>query len=270
MLQLESTEGVLRFRLANEILGKGRYFTACYWVDGLMIDSGCAHTARELDAALAEHGVSQIVNTHSHEDHFGGNARLVRRHGARVLAHPLCLEVMAAPRRQLGMQLYRHVFWGLPKPCAGEPIGEVVHTEHHRFEVLATPGHSVDHVVLFEPERGWLFTGDAFVGGRDRALRGSAEVWQIIESMEKMAQLEARLMFVGSGRVYQQPAQQLREKIDYLRELGERVLRLHRRGESVSRIHRVLFGRQPFISHLTSGDFTGEHLVRSYLRGAPQ
>ncbi|MBW2735518.1 MAG: MBL fold metallo-hydrolase [Deltaproteobacteria bacterium] len=266
MLQRETTAGVLRFRLSNKIFGQGGYFTACYWVDGLLIDSGCAHTARELDAALADHRLQQIVNTHSHEDHFGGNARLVRRHGARVLAHPAGLEVMAAPRRHLKMQLYRHVFWGVPERSLGERIGEVVHTKHHRFEVIATPGHSVDHIALFERERGWLFTGDAFVGGRDRALRGSADVRLIIDSMETMAALDARLMFVGSGRVYQEPSAQLQVKIDYLRELGERIMRLRRRGASVSRIHRLLFKRRPFVSYLTSGDFTGEHLVRSYLQ----
>jgi hypothetical protein len=43
---------VRRFRMARTMLGRGWYHTAAYWVDGLMVDSGCAHAVPELMAAL--------------------------------------------------------------------------------------------------------------------------------------------------------------------------------------------------------------------------
>ena len=44
------------------------------------------------------------------------------------------------------------------------------------FQVIYTPGHSPDHICLFEHKHGWLFTGDLFVGGMDRALRVDYDV----------------------------------------------------------------------------------------------
>jgi hypothetical protein len=42
---------VIRFDLARTIAGRGRYWTTAYLVDGLLIDTGCAHAADELVGA---------------------------------------------------------------------------------------------------------------------------------------------------------------------------------------------------------------------------
>lgn len=73
MLEIKSYTGVTRFDLARTLLGRGRCWTAAYWVDGIMVDTGSAHTARELVQALTSTPLTRIVNTHSHEDHIGAN-----------------------------------------------------------------------------------------------------------------------------------------------------------------------------------------------------
>jgi len=50
---------------------------------------------------------------------------------------------------------------------------------HHRFEVIYISGHSPDHICLYGPEKGWIFTGDAYIGGKDRVLRQDYDIWQI-------------------------------------------------------------------------------------------
>src|SRR5690625_6674953 len=37
---------------------------------------------------------------------------------------------------------------------------DVLETAHHQFIPIHTPGHTNDHVVLYEPNKKWLFTGD--------------------------------------------------------------------------------------------------------------
>ncbi len=254
--------------MGRGLLGRSWYHTAAYRVDGLMVDSGCMGGVDELLAALDGEGLHTVVNTHSHEDHIAANAALQRR-GARILAHPLALPVLSAPKELEPQQLYRRLFWGYPPPSVGQPLGEVVETERHTFQVVPTPGHSLDHVCLHEPRRGWLFTGDAFIGGKDRALKASCDVWQIIESLERMAGLDAGLMFTGSGSVYEDPSPLLQQKAAYLRELGQRVLDLHQRGRSQSQIRRELLGSEPMISYLTQGDFSGLQLVRSFIEDGP-
>ena len=267
MIQIQQRHGVRTFRMGRTLwAGKAWYFTAAHWVDGLLVDSGCAGAVAELLVALEGCPVHTVVNTHSHEDHIAGNAALQQRHGARLLAHQRALPVLAAPQELDPQQLYRRIFWGYPRPSRGQPVGSVVETEHHRFQVILTPGHSPDHIALYEPRQGWLFTGDAFIGGRDRALKASCNIWQIITSLERLARLDSSLLFAGSGTVHEKPAAVLRRKVDYLRERGRQVLQLHRRGWSEQRIRRRVFGREPLIAYLTQGDFGGLALVRSFIQ----
>ena len=269
MLKTTQYNGVTRFDLARTMAGSGRYWTTAYLVDGMMVDTGCAYTARELTLALKDTPIVRIVNTHSHEDHIGANARLKREHdGLEILSHPLALPVLADPRGAQPLQPYRRLFWGLPEPSRGKPIsdGAVIETERHRFQVIYTPGHSADHLCLYEPDEGWLFTGDLFVGGQDRAARCDYDVWQSIASLKRIAALPATRLFPGSARVRDHPAAELAAKIDYLETLGERVLELHRQGRSVQDIVNALCGGPMLIEFVTLGHFARQWLVRSYLR----
>lgn len=259
---------VTRFDLARTLIRRGRYWTTAYLVDGLLVDTGCAFTASELAAELSVTSLAGIVNTHTHEDHIGANGRLQRqREGLAIRAHPLALPVLADPRGQQPLHPYRRVMWGWPEPSQAQPVsdGQIIETERYRFQVVYTPGHSPDHICLYEPDQGWLFTGDLFVGGKDRALRGGYDVWQIIESLKRVAALPAAVLYPGSARVRDDPAVELAAKIAHLEELGEAVLELHRQGQSVDEIVRTLCGGPMLIEVITLGHFSRRRLVRSYL-----
>jgi glyoxylase-like metal-dependent hydrolase (beta-lactamase superfamily II) len=269
MILIEDIGEVRKFRLARALLGRGLYYTAAYWADGLMIDTGCAYTVRELVTALQGNSVKRIVNTHSHEDHIGANSALKRRFGAEILAHPLGLPILMAPRQRQPLRPYQVIMWGYPEPSQGTAIGDVVETEKYRFQVIHTPGHSPDHICLYEPDRGWVFTGDAYIGGRDQALRADYDIWQIMGSLRDLAELDISLLFTGSGSVRKDARAALFEKIHYLEEIGTRILELHGRGLGYSRIRRKLFGREQPISYLTLGNFSGKNLIRSFVEDRP-
>lgn len=97
-----------------------------------------------LDAAHAKGWrITQILNTHEHRDHTGGNAGLVDATGARVLAH-------AAAASRIG-----GVDQGLGKGDIVR-IGRTV-----ELECLDTPGHTMSHICLLaRTERPALFCGD--------------------------------------------------------------------------------------------------------------
>lgn len=272
MLKATTYGDVTRFDLARTLAGKGRYWTTAYLVDGLLIDTGCAFSAAELVQALAGAPLAGIVNTHSHEDHFGANGRLQReRAGLSIRAHPLALPVLADPAGQR-LHPYRRLLWGWPEPSQGRPVsdGEMIGTGRYRFRVVYTPGHGFDHICLVEPEQGWLFTGDLFVGGRDRALREGYDIWAIIASLKRIAALPVARLFPGSARVRDNAAGEIAAKIEHLEALGERVLALHRQGRSVDQIIRALLGGPMLIEAITLGHFSRRWLVRSYLgAGSP-
>lgn len=97
-----------------------------------------------LDVATAKGWqITQILNTHEHRDHTGGNAGLVGATKARVLAH-------AGAASRIG-----GVDQGLSKGDVIR-IGKTV-----ELECLDTPGHTLAHICLFaHTEQPALFCGD--------------------------------------------------------------------------------------------------------------
>jgi glyoxylase-like metal-dependent hydrolase (beta-lactamase superfamily II) len=264
VIEIEDIGKIRKFKLARSLAGRSVYFTTAYYVDGLMIDTGCYFTVAELVGSLDGLPVERVVNTHSHEDHVAANRALQERFEAEILAHSEALPYLAEPTRRR-LRPYQLVMWGYPAPCRATPIGDFVETANHRFQVIYTPGHSSDHICLHEPQQGWIFTGDAYVGGRDRALRLDYNVWEIISSLKKLVALDARILFPGSGTVRHDPREELTEKIRYLEEKGARVLELRQKGWSRRAIRRKLFGSEMPIAYFTLGHFSGKNLVRSYL-----
>jgi len=96
-------------------------------------------------AAAGRYGwrITQIINTHEHGDHTGGNAAVVAATGARVLAHT----------GNVGR---------IPGVDAGLSNGdEVVVGRSVRLTVLDTPGHTLAHACLFAGgDTPALFCGD--------------------------------------------------------------------------------------------------------------
>jgi len=269
MLKIDYYGNITRFELGRSLLGRWRYWTVAYLIDGLMIDTGCAHTARELAAALDENSLRRIVNTHSHEDHIGGNDLLQRtRNRLEIFAHPRALPILANPRDTQPLQPYRRLFWGYPMPSQGSALTEEarLETEHHTFQVIYTPGHSPDHLCLYEPDKGWLFTGDAYTGGKDRAMQPGYDPWQIIVSLKHLAKLPSDKLFPGCARVRENPARALGDKIAYLEETGEQVLDLHNRGWEIEKIAKKLFGGPMPVEFFTLGHFSRRNMVRAYLK----
>jgi len=85
--------------------------------------------------------VSHVINTHGHPDHVNGNERALSLTGAQLAAH-----------ESLGPQLAL---------ADGDqvPIGDLRLTAYH------VPGHSDDHLLLYESTHRLLVTGDLlFVG----------------------------------------------------------------------------------------------------------
>lgn len=235
MLVSERHGEVLQLRMSRVIGGEPVYWVAAYLVDGLLVDTGCAHTAVELLDALEREGatVRVLVNTHHHEDHIGAN-RLVREcFGADLFAHPEAVPLIAAPPR---LPFYRETVWGQPEPSVPSPLrprpAEIL-TSHHRFLALDTPGHSPGHLALLEPEVGWCFTGDLFIGERPRVVWKETDVGAWLRSLDLLLALAppgGLTLFTGPGPVVADARRALEDCAAYLRDLGATARRLAAEG----------------------------------------
>jgi glyoxylase-like metal-dependent hydrolase (beta-lactamase superfamily II) len=273
LLKISRHNHVLRLDIARSIFGRGRYWTTTYLIDGLLVDSGCVYCAPELLQTMETNSLSTIVNTHSHEDHIGANG-LLQSHQAEleILAHPLALPIIGDPRISQPLQWYRRFFWGYPESSNAAPIANHDHieTDHYTFQAIYTPGHSPDHICLYELNHEWLFSGDLFVGGKDRALRADCNIWQIISSLKLIADLPIRWLFPGSARVRENPRGELKAKIAYLEDMGGNVFDLHKKGWGIPSIVRELCGNPMWIEVITRGHFSRDHLIESFIRDFPE
>ncbi len=110
-----------------------------------------------------------ILNTHWHADHVGGNAALKARYSAWVVA-----PAAEADRIDTADELVEE--------------GSVVMLGAIRIDVLATPGHTLGHVIYHLPTAGVAFVGDTlFAMGCGRLFEGdAAQMWR---NMERLAAL---------------------------------------------------------------------------------
>lgn len=116
-----------------------------------------------VDRARAQDlAVAHIVNTHGHPDHVNGNASVKALTGAPVCAHPrLEPEIPLADRQELA-------------------VGSL------RLVAFHVPGHSPDHIVLYEPAHQILVTGDLlFVGkvGGTSTDEDAADEWDSLQRL---------------------------------------------------------------------------------------
>lgn len=258
-------EGVLRFVMSRRLFGKDLYRSAAYLTGDLLVDSGISHRKKEFVKSLSGFPVSAIVNTHAHEDHMGANSALQESRRIPVYAHEDALPILANPKK-LSLLPYQRLFFGEPSPSVGQPIGGTVLTERHAFQVLNSPGHSPDHIVLFEKSRGWIFSGDAFIGGLDRVFRESYDILGIIRTLQMLSALDAETMFTGMGNIIRKPTKKIRRKLAYFEEISNKIVTLHREGMGASEIARRLFPGDIIVRFVTSGDFSSAHLVRSIMQ----
>jgi glyoxylase-like metal-dependent hydrolase (beta-lactamase superfamily II) len=263
MLQTTQLDNVTQFRLARTVLGKNLYYVAAYFVDGLLIDTGFAYLADEFYRALQNQNVEQIVNTHHHEDHVGANYLFEQRRGLKARAHQLALPLIKTPPAKL--KTYRDVVWGVPKPAHAEAIGATISTPQHSFQVLHLPGHSQDHIGLYEPKQGWLFSGDLFLSVKVRVLRSDEDIVASMTSLRRVAALPLQYLFCGSGKIILHPAEMLKKKLAFYEDLQQRIEALHQKGWEVEKIRDAVLGKEGVWPWMSQGEFSKLNLVKSLL-----
>lgn len=262
MIVIANFEEVIQIKMSRFPAVKPPYCVAAYLVDGLLIDSGPAHVAAELTEFLKSQDLGIIVNTHYHEDHIAANALLKeRKSDLKIYAHPRAVDRI---NKEATLYPYQEHVWGYPIPSRVEEIGDDVRTAFFCFQVVFTPGHSDDHICLFEASKGWLFTGDVFFTEHPELARPEEKQWQIITSLKKILELEPRVLFTASGSIVTEPATILKETIQYLEDLGQKVKLLSSQGFSPTQIRDNIFGGEHPLAELTQGQFSRENLIKSY------
>lgn len=126
--------------------------------------------------------ITQILNTHEHRDHTGGNAAMIQATGAKLLAHG-----KAGPRIE-----------GIDRGLSADDVVRVGKT----VELLAldTPGHTMSHICLLsKTDTPALFSGDTLFAAGAGNCSGGGDPEELFNTfVTQLAELpEETLVYPG-------------------------------------------------------------------------
>lgn len=177
----------------------------------VLIDTGYVSRLGETERSMGQLGVdparvSLIINTHCHCDHVGGNRAIQEKSGCQVAAHTVGKHFIDT--RDDWSTWWRYFdqeadFFSCTRAIEE---GEIIAIGPHRFEVIHTPGHSADSIVLYNPKEKILISSDT-LWERDMAVvnfrvEGSGTLFALLRSLEKIESLEVRSVFPGHGKPF--------------------------------------------------------------------
>jgi glyoxylase-like metal-dependent hydrolase (beta-lactamase superfamily II) len=253
--------------MTSRILGVPVFKVHAFYVDGLLIDTGFTRCRKGFLKVCDElQGIDAVVNTHHHEDHTGNNFWITEKYGILPMAHPKASVYMKSPSSWI--RLYRRFVWGIPPSSEMTRVDSEILTRNHQFLVLPTPGHSDDHICLYEPKEGWLFSGDLFLSEEVRYLREDEDIYAVLDSLKKIASLDVRKMFCSFSGSIERPAEALWKKIDFLEYLREKVEEGLRQGLPSREIQRRLLGSGDRFRFITGGQISKKNTIQAFLKNS--
>jgi len=214
-----------------------------------LIDAGTGEPAHldALERALGGARLAQVLVTHSHIDHASGAAAIAER-----MPHVRFLK-MPWPEQDAAWRVH----W---RPLTD---GEVIAAGDSALATIHTPGHSPDHLCFWHQDSRQLFCGDLAWKGSTVVIPPShgGDVAAYLASLERVANLDPRVMLPAHGPVIDRPLELLREYIAHRAMREEQVLAALRSGltspdEMVARIYPTLaaalvpVARESVLAHL--------------------
>jgi glyoxylase-like metal-dependent hydrolase (beta-lactamase superfamily II) len=226
----------------------------------VLVDTGFHEPGamRQLERALDQAGlrlehVRLVACTHAHSDHYGQAGPIAGAAGCELWMHPNHEHATKAardPERALERRLEVARQSGVPaadledlaeqRRGRGFGIAEIVlpdrdllpgveiSTDLGTWQVYETPGHAPSHVVLHQPERGLLLSGDHLLGRvslyYDYGYTPDP-VGEFLRSLDVVDGLDVQLVLAGHGR----PVRDARALADANRRaIDERLERVRR------------------------------------------
>jgi glyoxylase-like metal-dependent hydrolase (beta-lactamase superfamily II) len=157
----------------------------------LLIDAGVGQAAHlEAIAAVAADGPARVVVTHAHPDHASGAPVLAARWPSAAFSK------MPWPEQDI-----KTLVWS---PLAD---GQRIATGEGNLEVVHTPGHAPDHVVLWDAESRTIFGGDLMQLGNTVAIPASngGDLAAYLRSLRRVQALRPSRVLPAHGPVIDDP-----------------------------------------------------------------
>jgi len=234
-----------------------------YFVDGLLIDTGPVRASKLFRKYFYKDVyIDKVLLTHYHEDHTG-NAPFLQKQGIDIYANPISIEML---KEKPTLPLYRRLFWGIREGFQAYEIPESFTVRSKKYEVIHTPSHSKDHICIYSPEEGVIFTGDVYIATRTKLFYKQENIYQTIRDIKTMLNYDFDTICCSHGGFVEDGKKALKEKMDFLEETIEDILELHKKGSSINEIDNVLYKNETrFISLISCYEMSSRNIVESVL-----
>ncbi len=189
-----------KFPSANMIIVKDRL--------PILIDTGFGSDVKDTEQLITGAGVSPeelhlIVNTHYHSDHVGGNSYFQKNYGIRIATHKWEADLINACDQEACS-----AGW-LDQPVEPYRVNiklsdnDEIQTESRILKVLHTPGHTLGHISLYDPDDEILICGDLFhkndIGWLNIFREGVSSIQRSLESLDRLSKLRIGQAYSGHG-----------------------------------------------------------------------
>ncbi len=255
MLRQISHGNVLELQFSTLRSRAIRYAVSAFVTRGVLIDSGFPDIAPELRSWLDANRVDGAIVTHGHEDH-AGNLKALTTRGIPV---QMAAATDALVREPGYIGWYRRFVWGDHKAFTGI----VAPFAHHALTMCPTPGHSPDHHVVWDAERGTVFGGDLFIGVKVRIAHSDEDIRRQVGALREVASWHPERYFDGHRGRLIDPVVQLRAKADWIEEMIAAIESRVQRGWEDRAIRDDVLGREDLTGIASFGDYSRLNFVRS-------
>ena len=230
--------------------------------EGIVIEPGPAAIIPLIQEGMKKLGMktlSHIILTHIHMDHAGatgGLAKLFSR--AKVIIHPDSKKHLIDPSRLIDssekvfgdnfQDLYGFIL-PVPESQVETPEdGESISINGRELRVIYTPGHSTDHIALFDSRTKGLFCGEA-LGLRTKSapaypLPNAAppgfDMEVYLKTSKKLLELGSQILFYAHDGVGRNPEELISNMMENTIMFGDVILKALRAGEKAKSIdHKI-------------------------------
>jgi glyoxylase-like metal-dependent hydrolase (beta-lactamase superfamily II) len=244
----------------------------------LSIDTGwdSPPSLKSLEDQLAEIGASltdikQVIITHCHIDHLGMIVRLKKLSNPKLYIHYKEMELIKIrfsggdnflPMTDKFLKKHGVPESELPPPEIQLPIpddlasispdellhgGEQIAAGRYTLKVVHAPGHTPGHIVLFEPQKKFVFSGDLLLptistnaAFHVQHIRNPLQKY--LKTLLKLKKMDIHQVLPGHEYIYTNPGERIDKLILHNKEKTDEILNVFKHGQpkTAYQVSRVL------------------------------
>ena len=150
--------------------------------------------------------ISLIISTHTHCDHIGGNHLIQQKSGCDIALHRVGKYFIDSRDDWSTWWRYYNQEAAFFNCTRSLEDGEMIALGPHEFQVIYTPGHASDGIVLYNRREKMLISSDTLwqtdMAVMTLRIEGSRALFDMQKSLHKIENLDVQTVYPGHGKPF--------------------------------------------------------------------